>query len=60
MSLLKKMLKKSTTPSKGICDNCAVIIQEDDPTLCFHNNETEIFLCETCIEEIFKQFKQEL
>lgn len=60
MTLLKKIWKKSTAHSNRVCDNCSVIIQEDEIALCFHTDEKELFLCDPCIEKLFKQFKQEL
>lgn len=56
MKSLNKILKTSTQKSKGNCDKCDIVIWEGDAAMCFHADDAELFLCESCIELIREDF----
>jgi hypothetical protein len=49
--------KQSKT--KGVCDRCQIPIYETDAAVCFHADEEELYLCETCVELIREEFIKE-
>jgi hypothetical protein len=62
MKLLNKILKKSTKTSKkseGQCDQCQITIWEGDRAVCFHTDDQEVYLCESCIEKIYGEYVKE-
>lgn len=44
----------------GKCDRCNVNILDNDEGICFNTMEGEVYLCEPCIEEIRKEFIDEI
>lgn len=55
--MFTKNSKRSRT--KGQCDRCQKTIYETDRALCFHTDTEEMYLCESCVEIIRKEFIEE-
>ena len=63
MKLAKQILKKLTEKSKkpeGHCDRCQITIWRGDAAVCFHtDNGEELFICESCCEQIYGEKAKE-
>jgi len=43
------------------CDRCDSQIDIDkDPAICFNNGDEQIYLCEPCVEEVKREFIDEI
>jgi hypothetical protein len=48
-----KMWKQNTTK----CDRCNKGINlKKDKAYCFHNDNNELYICEKCVKEVYKDF----
>lgn len=43
----------------GQCDRCDTAILDSDVAICFNDNETETYLCESCVEDIKREWIDE-
>ena len=59
MKLVSKILMQPTKKSKGQCDCCHIPIWEGDRAVCFHTDDQEVYLCESCIEKIYGEYVKE-
>ena len=51
-----KILKKNTTK----CDRCETTLNlNKDKAYCFHDDESEMYICEKCVKEVYKEFIDE-
>jgi len=53
-------LMQPTKKSEGQCDCCHIPIWEGDRAVCFHTDDQEVYLCESCIEKIYGEYVKEL
>jgi len=43
----------------GLCDRCGVEILETDAAMCFTGGGVDTYLCESCVEEIKREWLNE-
>jgi NAD-dependent SIR2 family protein deacetylase len=50
------IFKKNTTK----CDRCEESLNlKKDKAYCFHSEEQEIYICEECVKQVFKEYVDE-